>query len=301
MISVFFIEFIIYSFLGWIWECTYCTYKEHKWQNRGFLYGPVVPIYGAGAVTARIVFTKIPALTGLAEASSNTLAGTSFSSDTVIPVLKLFLICALGSAVLEYGTSYVLEKRFHARWWDYRDMPLNLNGRICLPATLLFGIAGVAVIKWLTPLAGRAEAFLHPLAAELIALILMWVFAADTALTVASLTQLVSRLELFESEFNEAMEARYQTISGTPAYLKEKQQELIDKAQSEKQQLIETAKDKQNELIETTQKFRRSLSSRQQYVLRNIRRFTTGTRNILTGKNELQDPNEGVSRNETRK
>ena len=134
MISKYFIEFIVYSFCGWIWECCYCTVRTHKWQNRGFLYGPIVPIYGTGAVAAMLIFG------GLGRTYP-------FLDGAALPVWKLFLICAAASAVLEYLTSYTLERIFHARWWDYSDMPLNVNGRICLPATTLFGVAGVLIVR----------------------------------------------------------------------------------------------------------------------------------------------------------
>ena len=115
IIAAYFVNFIVFSFMGWVWETVYCTFKTKHWQNRGFLYGP---IYGTAAVTAMIVFNFVPVL--------NTGSLASW---------KIFLICAAGSAVIEYATSYVLEKIFHAVWWDYSTVPLNINGRICLPAT----------------------------------------------------------------------------------------------------------------------------------------------------------------------
>ena len=77
-------NFIVFSFMGWVWETVYCTFKTKHWQNRGFLYGPVCPIYGTAAVTALIVFNFVPVL--------NTGSLASW---------KIFLICAAGSAVIE--------------------------------------------------------------------------------------------------------------------------------------------------------------------------------------------------------
>lgn len=270
LISKYFIEFIIYSFIGWVWECFYCTFKEHRWENRGFLYGPVVPIYGVGAVAVTILFTHVPFLNELrlslygSAATADRSLGKGISellnNQGTFPwfsLLLIFIICALGSVVLEYGTSYYLEKKFHARWWDYQDMPLNINGRVCLPATCLFGIAGVLVVRFLIPVSAGLETRLPALPAEAIALILMCIFAWDTALTVSSLTGFVHRLESLESTFNETMESKYQSLSETPALIREKGQSIA----------------------ENLGQFRRSLDVRQRYALRSIRRFTSGKAN----------------------
>ena len=113
--SLYFVYFIEASFIGWVWECTYNAVKQHRWENRGFLFGPVIPIYGVGTVGMMIIVRLLP-----------TLAADDVS------LWKVFLISVVGSAILEYLTSYFMEKLFHAVWWDYSDMPLNIHGRICL-------------------------------------------------------------------------------------------------------------------------------------------------------------------------
>ena len=98
----------MFSILGWVYECIYCSVRAGCWQNMGFLFGPVCPIYGTGAVTVILMGMYI----------------TPIASGK-IPFWQLFLFFAIGSAVLEYVTSWAMEKRFHARWWDYSDMPTN--------------------------------------------------------------------------------------------------------------------------------------------------------------------------------
>ena len=143
-ISQYFVEFIFFSFLGWVWESVYCTISEKRWQDRGFLFGPVCPIYGGCVVAASLVF-----------------GGLSRISPGPAPLWQIFIICTAGSAVAEYVTSWVLECRFYARWWDYSRLPLNLKGRICLPVSLCFGLAGIVVVCYLLPwtsgLAERSE------------------------------------------------------------------------------------------------------------------------------------------------
>ena len=118
-VSRFFVWFVIYGCMGWIYETVYCIIKSGKWENRGFLYGPMCPIYGVGALGISVVYEYLRSEGG----------GQP-------PWWQVFVIAFLGSMVLEYSTSWLLEKLFHAYWWDYRDSPLNINGRICLPASL---------------------------------------------------------------------------------------------------------------------------------------------------------------------
>ena len=117
LVSKYFVWFIIYSFMGWIYESTYCTIRKHHWENRGFLHGPIVPIYGVGALLASILFSEFP-ISGMQEASN----------------LKIFLICFFGSIVLEYTTSWALEKLFHAYWWEGLQQCYLQYQWSCLPA-----------------------------------------------------------------------------------------------------------------------------------------------------------------------
>ena len=178
-LGLYFICFIIFSFLGWIYESIYCTIRTHHWDNRGFLFGPICPIYGTGAVVATLIFNEI------------------FKNGEA-KLWQIFLICMLGSAVIEFVTSYVLEKLFHAVWWDYSEVPFNIQGRICLPASTGFGIAGIFVVKYISPAVFGLFVDVPPLVIEGIAMILIAVLGADLALTVSGLTELVKKMEEME-------------------------------------------------------------------------------------------------------
>lgn len=195
LVAQYFVEFIFYSFLGWVWESIYCTTKEKKWADRGFLFGPVCPIYGSCVVATSILFSLIPAL-----------------SEPSFPIWAIFIICMLGSAVAEFGTSWFLEKRFHARWWDYSEMPLNIQGRICLPVSICFGLAGVLIVKYLIPFVNGMHSAIHPVIYEILALVLAAVFGADFALTEASLSALLKDVEKMHAEFNERAQARFEKV-----------------------------------------------------------------------------------------
>ncbi|MBR6485254.1 MAG: putative ABC transporter permease [Lachnospiraceae bacterium] len=198
-LAQYFTEFIFYSFLGWVWESIYCTIREKNWADRGFLFGPICPIYGSLTVITSMVFSAVPKL-----------------SDPSFPLWGVFLLCAFVSAVTEYTTSWVLEKRFHARWWDYNDMPLSINGRICVPATLGFGVAGVFIVRYLIPAVAHLHTLIHPIIYEVSALVLAMLLGADIALTEASLSTLLKKVEDMHAEFNEKAEENYKKIAAVP-------------------------------------------------------------------------------------
>ena len=151
--------FFAYSFLGWCIEVTLKYFQFHRFINRGFLTGPWLPIYGSGAVLITL------AVNGLAPLESS--VGTTFALS--------FVLCG----TVEYGTSYVMEKRFHARWWDYSQKPMNLHGRVWIGNLVLFGLGGVLIIEVLDPLFLRLIGSLSLLRRQILTGALGTVFLAD--------------------------------------------------------------------------------------------------------------------------
>ena len=275
IIAAYFVNFIVFSFMGWVWETVYCTFKTKHWQNRGFLYGPVCPIYGTAAVTAMIVFNFVPVL--------NTGSLASW---------KIFLICAAGSAVIEYTTSYVLEKIFHAVWWDYSKVPLNVNGRICLPATCGFGLAGIVIVRYLFPFIRSLHQENRPLLNEGLSLFFMFLFAMDLALTIASLTELITKMESYSREFNARMEAGVEIAQQGPAATLQAAKaavssaaetavigayvtasDLKDYAAGKAGEMKEYASGKAGEMSERMRRYAAGMSPRQKYHLNSIQEF----------------------------
>ena len=179
--------FMIYSLIGWVYESIYCTVKSGKWENRGFLYGPACPIYGTGAVAISILITL------------------TAGADVSFEPWQIFLISVAGSAVLEYITSWALEKTFHALWWDYSYLPFNLNGRISLFTSLGFGGAGLIIVYYLAPATETLMSILSPLATEILALFFVAVFTVDMTLTVTALLHFDQVVIRMEENFNENM------------------------------------------------------------------------------------------------
>ena len=202
---------MLFSFLGWIYECTYCTIKSGRWENRGFLIGPICPIYGFGSVIAWVIFMRLNIF-------QNGLLGAEQAW------WKIFIICAVGTAIMEYSISLLLEKMFNAKWWDYSETPLNINGRICLPASAAFGCAGVVIVKFFFPWYAEYDEmmFSNPELNGFVALALMMIMGMDLALTEASLTSLLEILDEAQEKFDERMEAGVQTIASVPDMMKEK-------------------------------------------------------------------------------
>ena len=124
-IEKYLVLFFIYSFLGWLMETVMGVIQTKKLVNRGFLIGPYCPIYGVGVCLLTAFLSK-------------------YVND--IPILFFMSILICGS--LEYFTSYIMEKIFKARWWDYHNRKFNINGRICLETLIPFGIAGVVLVKF---------------------------------------------------------------------------------------------------------------------------------------------------------
>ena len=192
LISKYFVYFVVFSFMGWIYETIYCTIKGGKWENRGFLYGPICPIYGVGADGITIV-TDIISYFNKGEANYEWW--------------HVFVISFFGSIVLEYVTSWVLEKQFHAVWWDYSNIPLNIHGRVCLPASIGFGVAGLLVVYFIAPFTAGMSKAIPPLAMEGLSLVFMSLVTIDMTLTVNALTNFSHYVIAFEDELNAHMDA----------------------------------------------------------------------------------------------
>ncbi len=191
-----FIWFVVYSFFGWVYESTYCTINERRWENRGFLYGPVCPIYGTGIIVMILVWQM------------------ALDHGEVMTWWQVFLFSFFGSAVMEYVTHWTLEKLFHAYWWDYSNMPFNLNGRICLPASTLFGLCGLLVVYVLFQPTIEISEHASIATSELLALSCAALLAADIAITVSSLKRFARAASAINRSVNAHMD---QFVAGAVA------------------------------------------------------------------------------------
>lgn len=129
----YFMIFIVYSFVGWLWETAFCSFKSKHFDYRGFLLGPYCPVYGVGISLVLLLV-------------SNHQAGN---------LINLFFNAVVIVTVTEYFSSWLLERFFHMQLWDYSHYPLNLNGRIDVIVSLFFGLGCVFLIKVIQPIFNR--------------------------------------------------------------------------------------------------------------------------------------------------
>ena len=162
-----FLLFIIYSFVGYIVEIINCSFNSKKLVlNRGFFLGPYLPIYGVSCILMGSFIIR-------------------YKSD----LLTVFVMSAFVCTTVEYITSYVLEKIFKARWWDYSDRKFNIEGRVCLGNAFLFGVGGVFFTYVLNPLVVSILDKLPLLALRIISIVLMVIFLVDVVITITTLYQ----------------------------------------------------------------------------------------------------------------
>ena len=167
--------FFAYSFLGWCGEVAFAAIRQKRFVNRGFLNGPLCPIYGLGAVAMDAALRP-------------------FGPNLTIQLLGSML---LGS-VLEYAAGFLLEKLFHEKWWDYSDQPHNLHGYICLKFSVVWAAAGAVTVRYLMPFSQRLFGLIpRPVGWVLLAL-LGALLLADLTVTVVSIVGLNRKLRNLE-------------------------------------------------------------------------------------------------------
>ncbi|HKL85357.1 MAG TPA: putative ABC transporter permease [Treponemataceae bacterium] len=177
--STLFLYFLTYSIIGWISEVLYCSVIEKRFVARGFLRGPLCPIYGFGGLL--VVYLLDP-----------------FKNSIVM----LFFMAILITTLLEYISSWLLETIFNTKWWDYSRYRFNIHGRVCLLNSILFGFMGVIGVLFLHPF---VESFVMLLSEKLqmyIAIGLFSVFIVDVLITLRDLVNFADRLALL-GEFME--------------------------------------------------------------------------------------------------
>ena len=171
--------FTFYSFLGWCTEVAYYYKNEHHFVNRGFLKGPFCPIYGCSIVSIVIFLDK-------------------YKTN----VLILFLLGFLFTSLFEYVTGFLLEKTFKAKWWDYSDDPLNIQGRVCLPYSLLWATGEVIIVEIIHPIVNAFVNRIPSFSGMILFYMIIIYFLLDFSYTLASLTQTSIFPPHFELAFN---------------------------------------------------------------------------------------------------
>lgn len=171
-VEVVVIYFAIFSVIGWACEVVYCSILSKKLVNRGFLAGPVCPVYGFGALLVIWLLKPVSAS---------------------IPIV--FLSGIVVTSTLEYITGWLLEVLFSTRWWDYRNKKFNIDGRVCLQNSVFFGVLCVILMKVIFPFTVNIVALLPDLSIKLISSALAAAFIIDGIFTVNTFINLYERLK----------------------------------------------------------------------------------------------------------
>lgn len=168
-------SFFIYGFLGWCTEVAYAAFKQHSFVNRGFLNGPICPIYGIGVT---VVVASLQPYVG--------------------NLILLYITSTILVTFLEWLTGFLLEKLFHHRWWDYSEMPFNIGGYVCPLFSAIWGVACVLIVKLIYPLTDKLVSFLPVWIGKFLLLLLMITIFVDICITVQGILKFNKRLALME-------------------------------------------------------------------------------------------------------
>lgn len=237
MIEVYFLVlyFFTYGFLGWCTEVAYATTRERRFVNRGFLNGPICPIYGVG-VSVVIYF--------LSPLSGN--------------MAFLYIASTVLVTVLEGVTGYVMDRIFHHKWWDYSGRPLNIGGYVCLLFSLVWGGACVAIVKIIHPVIYSVLSLLPFTLGLILECVLGAVLFADLYVTASGILKFNRQLEAMERIAGELRELSdklgesihenvMETIEAT-AEQRKKLEEVAEEQRRRGREIMEELKERREEL-----------------------------------------------------
>ena len=194
--------FFFYSFIGWFFESCYCSIRPKKWVNRGFLRGPICPIYGTGGLVMMICLIPLRHIT----------------ENLYLNELLIFIAGAILCDIVEFMTSYIMEKLFNARWWDYSNKKFNIQGRICLTHTFYWGTCSCLFVFVLEPimnlyLVGQVSESSR----NILTYIFLTVFAfdlLDTVIHALGIRDISSKFMKLSEEISEFAIQVYSTVGG---------------------------------------------------------------------------------------
>lgn len=220
-VYLYFLLFLIYSFIGWIMEICVTFYKSKKIINRGFLIGPYCPIYGYASIIMILYLNH-------------------YKDNPLTVFLLAVVICTF----IEYIISYIMEKLFNARWWDYSNYKFNINGRVCLINAFFFGVLGTFLVYYANPFFENILLKINTNTLNTISLILMILFITDFIISMYATFKLKSSInkinkdntEEFKKKFKEKIENKILSRRILKAYPKYKNN-IIKKIEEYRQKI----------------------------------------------------------------
>ena len=225
--------FFFYSFIGWFFESCYCSIRPKKWVNRGFLRGPLCPIYGTGGLVMMICLLPLRHIT----------------ENLYLNELLIFIAGAILCDIVEFMTSYIMEKLFNARWWDYSNKKFNIQGRICLTHTFYWGTCSCLFVFILEPIMNLyIVGQVSESSRNILTYIFLTVFAfdlLDTVIHALGIRDISSKFMKISEEISEFAIEVYSTVGG--------------KSEDEAEAMKNDLNEKFNELRSNYDKFKNDL------------------------------------------
>lgn len=267
-VFTYFMLFFIYAILGWIIETTLVSVEKRKFVNRGFLIGPYCPIYGFGGLAITILLKN-------------------YTKDPIVLFLMAVIICG----ILEYFTSYIMEKIFKARWWDYSAKKYNINGRICLETVVPFGILGCLVMYVLNPITFKYLNMLSNSMLNIISAICFTIFITDNIVSynvISSFTKTVKTINvgkikdnteeitkkvrevlIGKSFFNKRLMEAYPNLQ---AKIKEKARQIAQKPKEVKTEMSDKVESMKEKITQSASEIKDNIGDKVEEMQKEIRK-----------------------------
>ncbi len=257
--------FLLYSFLGWVVEVVFHVYKERHLINRGFLAGPVCPVYGFGMLGILSLLQYF----------------TTHQPTNQIGILPTFLLGFVVCSLVEFIAGWILDVIFHARWWDYRNEKWNIHGYVCLKFSLLWGLGVVILIYGIHPFFTKIPFQpTHQTIYWVVLAICYAIYAFDFLLTVSVLIglnkklreidQLQDQLSLLSDSLTIALGDASLTAIATAEKASEKSEEIKESYENAKEKGMEHLNSKQQEIKHRIADYKEKLYSEKQYTLQRL-------------------------------
>lgn len=231
--------FFFYSAAGWLLESIYCSIGEKKLINRGFLTGPLCPIYGTAAIVIVILIYN------------------PFKDNPLLVFLLGIIFCD----IVEYITSYLMEKLFAARWWDYTYEFMNINGRICLKHSLYWGVISVVFVNVIHPSVDKMYDKINGEYINIIFIVILLIFTVDlinAIIKAVDIRKLQSKLDNILNSLTSNFYTAKETVEDKYANFREIAEKQSDKVIEFKYQVEELYKDFELRFDRITKKDKRS-------------------------------------------
>lgn len=255
--------FFIYSFLGWLWETCYVSAKKGELVNRGFINGPFCTIYGFGALSVYLILKPV---------SGN--------------LLFLFFGGIAVATALEYVTAVLMESIFHTSWWDYSDKKFNFQGRICLGASLGWGVFTVGLFRVLHPMVEDIVALYSVKAGKIAVCVISAVYVVDFCFSAAAAFRLHERIPAWEQALDEMqgelllkVRNKMASLEDASGMAKDKLREHLDDFELLRE-LEEKRSAMMTELSGELQKYKEAMAGKMGH---NVKRFVKSYPNLNRG------------------